>query len=1131
MALPDNKKTLHLGFDVGSTTVKVVVVDQLNTILWKKYQRHNARQPDLVRDMLLQIENSFPRCSFDIFITGSGGRAIAPHINAVYIQEVNALIYAVEMMYPDAGSVIELGGQDAKVIIWKGGGAEEKTTLTFMNDKCAGGTGATIDKLLSKIGLTMDEAAQIEVRGREPHHIAAKCGVFAETDVVGLLKAGVDKEEIFVSLCTAIAKQNLEVLVRGNVLRDTVLLLGGPHTYLKAFTEIWRRLLPETWKIHNWVPEHKPREDLILVPPDSQYFAAIGAVLFGKKSEELFADMHFGRHMKPHLYGGIEMLEKYLASGRAKQLEATGSIREGLVRSNEELEACITQCTIPPFKPPRIEPGTTRRGYIGIDGGSTSSKLVMLDEEGSLMYKDYVLSRGNPIVDIKDMFSRLLRWAHEHDVSLHIKGSAVTGYASAILKTAFGFDVAVVETVAHMRAAAAYYGDMDIICDVGGQDIKVLFMKHGRVVDFKLNTQCSAGNGYFLQSMAEQFGIPIEQYAEYAFKAAKAPSFNYGCAVFMEQDKVNFQQLGWTKEEIMAGLALVLPLNIWNYVVQEPNIGKFGNRFVLQGGTQKNLAAVKAQVDYIRKKVPDAVIHIHKYADICGAIGAALEIKNNPPPGNTSTFIGPQNAANITFQAHNNESTRCQFCQNKCHRTFIDIQVTPQVNARYISGYGCERGMSDTVDDMREQEDRKKRLRNRYPNLVTEAAAGVFREYPFEPLPENGLRIPRADYYPAGFAYRKKIPESAGFARSPAQAAHMRKNMSVGIPRLLNMYYYAPFFSTYFRTLGVGKIIYSDYTSAKLWDEGNKWGAIDPCFPAKVAPAHIYNLIRKKKCTHICFPMITHLQSKLDNTMGNNACVIQMGTPEVTHAVFTKEHNYFSDYNMEYWKPLVSMDKPLETAGLLYGYFRERLYITEDENAWAVMQGNAAMKEYLETLQQRGRQIISSLVDNDAIGILVIGHPYHHDPGLNHGILDEFQIRGFPVLCIESLPADSDFLKPLFDQGPAGALRGLEYDIKDVWMRNFNRNTNLKIWAAKIAARHPNLAVIDLSSFKCGHDAPTYSYIDAILDESETPHFLFHDIDQNKPGATFNIRIQTIDYFLRLEEKRLQQKVRNRNET
>jgi predicted nucleotide-binding protein (sugar kinase/HSP70/actin superfamily) len=209
----------------------------------------------------------------------------------------------------------------------------------------------------------------------------------------------------------------------------------------------------------------------------------------------------------------------------------------------------------------------------------------------------------------------------------------------------------------------------------------------------------------------------------------------------------------------------------------------------------------------------------------------------------------------------------------------------------------------------------------------------------------------------------------------------------------------------------------------------------------------------------------------------------------------------------------------------MFDYFQERLEITWDENCWAVRQGFAALDAYYGILRERGRKVINTLIDEDRIGILAIGHPYHHDPGLNHGILDEFQIHGFPILCVESLPTDEEFLRPLF--GNTGEAEEMidPCAISNVWQRNFNRNTNHKIWAARVAARHPNLAVVDFSSFKCGHDAPTYSYIDTTLDASATPHFLFHDLDQNKPRASLRIRIQTIEYFLRLEEANLRARV------
>jgi len=315
-------------------------------------------------------------------------------------------------------------------------------------------------------------------------------------------------------------------------------------------------------------------------------------------------------------------------------------------------------------------------------------------------------------------------------------------------------------------------------------------------------------------------------------------------------------------------------------------------------------------------------------------------------------------------------------------------------------------------------------------------------------------------------------------------------------------------------------VVYSGFTTDKLWADGNKFGAIDPCFPAKVAPAHIFDLF-KKNVNAILFPIVTTLESTVSCNLANTACTIQMGTPEVVQAVFTRDRDYLAEKNISYWDPALRMDKPVEVAGALFEYFEERLKITKDENAWAVAQGLAAQAEYLETQRKSFTEAMNNLIDNDKIGLLLVGHPYHHDPGLNHGIPEEFRKLGYPVFTVESLPVSDEFLAPLF---PELTEKHGYFDISDVWQRNFNRNTNHKIWAAKIAARHPNLAVIDLSSFKCGHDAPTYAYVDQILDSTETAHFMFHDIDQNRPGASFKIRIQTIDYFLKQEEEKLRSK-------
>ncbi|HYM00743.1 MAG TPA: BadF/BadG/BcrA/BcrD ATPase family protein, partial [Blastocatellia bacterium] len=667
-----NYEKLYIGLDVGSTTVKAVVVDPVNDeILWHDYQRHETKQPEKVLEFLKRIEDEFPieHDNVRIFVTGSGGGGLAPKIGAKFVQEVNAVSLAVEKLYPEAGSVVELGGQDAKIIIFKEDPETgKKKKIPSMNDKCAGGTGAVIDKINAKLRIPAEKLCDMGYYGLKLHPVAGKCGVFAETDVNSLQKMGVPPEELMASLFEAIIGQNLAVLTRGNTLRPHVLLLGGPNTYIRGMVEGWKYNIPKVWEERNYpLPEGVDPKELIKVPQNAQYFAAIGAVEFGKQEDDNVG-----------VYKGFADLEYYITYGRLEEKKKAGG--KGLYDNTDELAAFKERYQHQKFIPAKFEPGQLVEGFIGLDGGSTSTKAALLDKDRNVLVKTYQLSKGNPIEDTKEVFFKLKKQVEDQGAILKINGVGTTGYAKDILKDTLGADVALVETVAHTESALQFYKDVDVIVDVGGQDIKLIILKNRQVKDFKLNTQCSAGNGYFLQSTAEGFGMKVEEYADIAFTAQAMPTFGYGCAVFMQSDIVDFQRQGWKPEEIMAGLAAVLPKNIWLYVSQIPNIAALGTNFVLQGGTQHNLAAVKSQVDFIEsrfkgKDVQPRVI-VHEHCGESGAIGAAIEAVRLWDNGRETTFIGLDNVNDITYVTHRNEDTRCYFCKNKCLRTFIDVRVS-----------------------------------------------------------------------------------------------------------------------------------------------------------------------------------------------------------------------------------------------------------------------------------------------------------------------------------------------------------------------------------------------------------------------------------------------------------------------
>src|SRR5499433_2754103 len=667
----DHHTQFLVGLDVGSTTVKATVVEAAtDQILWQDYQRHETKQPEKSLEFLrrMEAEIGINRHNTRMFMTGSGGGAIAEQIGAKFVQEVTAVSLAVEKLHPEVYSVIELGGQDAKIIVFKDD--EEtgrKKKIPSMNDKCAGGTGAVIDKINAKLKIPTELLAEQRYHGIKLHKVAGKCGVFAETDINGLQKVGTPPDELMASLFEAIILQNLSVLTRGHTLRPHVLLLGGPNSFIRGMREAWQANIPRMWKERKVaIPDGAKPEDLIKVPQNAQYFAALGAIEFGKSEDDCIG-----------CYRGYDQLIHYIDFGRQEEKAKSGS--SGLVKTSGELDGFRESYRRKKFTPAIFQKGETVGGFIGIDGGSTSTKAVLLNEKGDLLCKSYQLSNGNPIQDTIEMFENLRGQVEAQNAKLEVLGVATTGYAKDILKDVLKADVALVETVAHTESALKFYEDPHVIVDVGGQDIKIIILHQGRVKDFKLNTQCSAGNGYFLQSTAEGFGVDVNKYADLAFSAKAMPVFGYGCAVFMQSDIVNFQRQGWQAQEILAGLAAVLPKNVFLYVASIPNLAALGTRFVLQGGTQNNLAVVKAEVDFIRNsfraagKTPEIIVHEH--CGESGAIGAAQEALRLWRKGQQTTFIGLDAVRKIEYRTTRNEATRCNFCKNNCLRTFIDIKT------------------------------------------------------------------------------------------------------------------------------------------------------------------------------------------------------------------------------------------------------------------------------------------------------------------------------------------------------------------------------------------------------------------------------------------------------------------------
>jgi predicted nucleotide-binding protein (sugar kinase/HSP70/actin superfamily) len=399
------------------------------------------------------------------------------------------------------------------------------------------------------------------------------------------------------------------------------------------------------------------------------------------------------------------------------------------------------------------------------------------------------------------------------------------------------------------------------------------------------------------------------------------------------------------------------------------------------------------------------------------------------------------------------------------------------------------------------------KIKEANPNFVDIAAHDVFRPREVEVV---------ADAMPStkGFFVSKSIKE-----RVPLM--ERRKDFRIGIPRLLNTYTYAPLFNAYFASLGLKSenIIYSDYTTPELYRAGASRGAIDPCYPSKIGIAHVYNLLatkhNKKPLNAIWFPMYDVLHTHLVNLTGSNACPTVTATPETVKAAFTKESDIFAENKVLYLDPILNLQDQKICADQMYKTWGPVLGLSREENDRALEVGFKALQECEADIRRQARETLDQLEREDRIGIVMLGRVYHHDPGLNHEIMEEFQKLGYPVFSQSTLPLDEDILNRLFGEEVRAGMIKHPLDISDVWKNRYSTSTNHKVWAAKFTARHPNLVALEVSSFKCGHDAPIYGVIEGIIEQSGTPYFSFKDLDENKPSGSIRIRVETIDYFLR----------------
>ncbi len=636
-------KTYALGIDVGSTTVKTVVCDETGKILHSAYQRHFSKVKEAVAEQLHTIVQKFPDAQLRTAMTGSAGLGLANAAGIPFVQEVHAAFLAVKTCYPDADTVIELGGEDAKIIFLTGG-VEQR-----MNGSCAGGTGAFIDQMATLLGITVDELDKASLKATRTYPIASRCGVFAKSDIQPLLNQGAAREDVAASIFRAVVDQTVAGLAQGREIKGKVLFLGGPLSFQKGL----RKAFVETLDLS---------EENAVFPEQAPVFVALGSALYAGQSQDT-----------PK--AAAELLSM------VEEAQAHSDVLTGdcLFQSQEEYAEFVERHKRHDLKYADLR---TYEGdaYLGIDSGSTTTKLVLITEDGRLLYSHYASNEGQPLDRIA---AKLKQIYHDKHPNLRIRSSAVTGYGEDLIRAGLSVDHGIVETVAHFKAAAFFCPEVDFIIDIGGQDIKCFKIKNGAIDSIMLNEACSSGCGSFIQTFAMALGYDIGEFSQMGLFAQHPVELGSRCTVFMNSSVKQAQKDGATVEDISAGLSASIIKNAIYKVIRAKSVDELGQNIVVQGGTFLNDAVLRCFEREIGRRVIRPAI-----SGLMGAFGAALYAKEQAQE-EPSSLITPEALQNFSYTS---KELRCGGCTANCLLNVIRFSS----GGKFISGNRCEKGAGIT---------------------------------------------------------------------------------------------------------------------------------------------------------------------------------------------------------------------------------------------------------------------------------------------------------------------------------------------------------------------------------------------------------------------------------------------------
>lgn len=1045
-------RPIRMGIDVGSTTVKVVALGENDELLYGAYERHRAdirntiitvvnKAFDSLEEVLPAKENQ----TVSVKVTGSGGLSVSQWLNIPFIQEVVAATTAVRKIIPQTDVVIELGGEDAKITYFKGG-VEQR-----MNGTCAGGTGAFIDQMAALLETDASGLNELARGATTIYPIAARCGVFAKTDVQPLINEGARREDIAASIFQAVVSQTISGLACGKPIRGNVAFLGGPLHFLDQLRE-------------RFVITLKLGAEQTIVPENSQLFVASGAAYSAEREIKCVTPSS-----KNGTFPTIKQFRESLKNLVGAEMQEVQRL-EPLFTTQEELDEFNKRHSQEKASTGDLE-STEGPVFLGLDAGSTTTKAVLIDTKGCILWRFYDVNAGNPVDLAVKVLKSLYKILPE---KCYIARSVSTGYGEALFQAALGVDAGEVETITHYRAADFFVPGVEFLLDIGGQDMKCLRMKDGAIVSIQLNEACSAGCGSFLDNFARTMGMSVQEFSKIALMAKKPVDLGTRCTVFMNSRVKQAQKEGAEVADISAGLSYSVIKNALFKVIKLRKASDIGKKVVVQGGTFFNDAVLRAF-----EKIAGVNVYRPDVAGLMGAYGSALiamdqweDLRRPKPddPDQTPKFVKSGIATLNQLESFkvDLELRRCGKCSNNCLLTINTFSTSgtevgeKRAVRKFVTGNRCERGA--------ELEEK---------TSVVDAS-----NKPSEDETEKNL--------PNLFEWKYKRLFGHYIPLKPDEAVMG----DVGIPRVLNMYENYPLWFTFFTKLGF-RVRLSPRSSRAIYEKGLETIPSESvCYPGKISHGHVESLLQQG-IKFIFYPCVPY-ETKEDPGAGNHYnCPIVTSYPEVLR---NNVEQLRQDDSVLFMNPFLPVyDKQRLKERLFEELSLKFKKLTRQKINEAVDAAWAEQEKFRKDVQEKGEEALEETIRRGANGIVLAGRPYHLDPEINHGIPEMINGLGMAVFTEDSVAHLGSIERPL--------------RIIDQWTYH-----NRLYRAGAFVSGMANLELVQLTSFGCGLDAVTSDQVDEIM-KSKSRMYTLIKIDEGSNLGAVRIRIRSLIAAVKARER------------